>query len=436
MKRLLCLVAVLLLAACRSSNVPLPTSGSSSGYPTASDTWEAYVVENEAIIHRKIELAPEITDLINGSQEVNPKALEEILIATGASKAECQSRIQFTMSNLECEYNFPVVGSGDDLSLVPLPDEFLLSFLAEIPQQAASGIRIQENGKLFVPGVLSELPSSPTKKYPDGSYSSRSFTLTSPSRLGIRGETRLPPGSEAQALIQLPATVGFFQEYMARPSAWLAFGTALLSVLIALAIIYPVSARLPIQPRAWKPNLTRLPFFLRWFARLIVRFINWLRENWPRLLNTSTASLIILLGIQNLITAWELASIYDQAEQVQSLYKNLVALFPWFDGFEILLWPGWPIVLALFSLCSILVGVGLLSRQEIARYLVIGMGLAVIGGLIYLWPQLLIMPPYIPFQTTIVLWLGEMILLATALLARGFTHPQFRRYYYRSGENQ
>lgn len=437
MRSLICLLSLLFLAACQSAQFPSPQTDSHPGLGRIADAWDAYVERKELIVRRQIEIDPELTGLLAGLQPVESSALEEILRSAGASQVGCQARQFFGKLSLECEYRIPAYkSSSKDLQEVLLPDLGLLDFLANIPQQAANGILIQEKGHLTVPGVFTMLPAAQTWRYPNGGYLTRRFSFSSPSKLIVTGETRLPPGSEWNTLVAESIAVGFVRNYLARPSAWLAFGLALASILASLAFIYPVRARLPLQPRPWTPNLSRVPFFMHWLAKLIVHFVNWLLQTWPRLLNISTALIMLLLGIQALALAWSISGLYDRVDQLESYYDNLVAQFPFLGGLEFLLWAGWPIMLALIGIGLILTGSGLLARRELARYLVAGMSIAVIGGLIYLWPQLLLSPAFIPFQLGIILGLGEIILVTAALITRGFTHPQFRRYYSASGDDE
>jgi len=129
------------------------------------------------------------------------------------------------------------------------------------------------------------------------------------------------------------------------------------------------------------------------------------------------------------MATWYLVKIYSHLDELRLILGHPLADIPLTGLLEVLLWPGWPVIAAFSGVGLTAVGIGLLARHELARLLVAGGCVALLGGLILLWPPLLLAPPLVPAQLTLVFGLGLYALMALASLVRGLTHPQFRRYY-------
>lgn len=427
------LLLLLILGACASWPYSPASPDLPPGFGLVTDSWEAVFEAGEVVVDRRIEISPELATLLRGAPSLNPDALDASLLQTGASEAKCHlfdTRTGFSKIAISCRYHYPLLPtSGLGAQSLPLPDGTLLSFLAELPIESAQGIHIQTTGQVTFAGIVTELPSSQTLEFQNGGYSLHRYSLASLSKLTVTGEIRLPPGVSSSTFDLPLATVEYLPRYLPRPSAWLALGAALVAALAAIGFVFPASARFSAVAYPWEPDLSRMPFLLRWLASLTVRFVNWLYQSWPPLLRYVLGWGLTGFGIHLLVSAWSLASIYNDPEALRQLLYRLSADFPLAGLFGTFVWPGWPVVVGLIGVGLIIAGAGLLARHEAARLATAGLGVAAIAGVILLWPHLLLAPPFIPFQLELALVLGAGLLIALAVFARALTHPRFRRYY-------
>jgi len=378
------------------------------------------------MVNRRVEIDPDLGSFLRGSSALASASLEATLLAAGASEAECRSSDSFDGLAVSCRYRYALLpADGSAVQPLPLPDDSLFQFLAELPVEAARGVHLSIRGQVATTGFFTRLPDSRTQRYANGGYVHRRYSLASFSTLTVDGEIRLPPGNPAEPFVSQRAVAGFIPRYVPPPSAWLALGFALLSALAAIKIIFPVSARLPREPRPWPAHPERIPFLLRWLAALVAHLTNWLRHAWMRLLNWSLGVGLIIAGVQTVVIAWGLAQLYERPDDLRQLYDRLFADVSLAGISETIESPGFPIALAIIGAVASLIGLGLLARRDTARLLIAGAGIGLLGGLILAWPHLLLAP----LQLERILWSGEIVLIVLTILIRGLTHPRFRRYY-------
>ena len=426
MKRKKLLMLALLLAACA------PESGSPPppGFGWVSDTWLATVEVPRVVIERRVEISANLAPLLRGSPALAPASLDAALMGGGAAEAQCRILDDLPSLAISCLYQHRLPKpAASGLRRLPLPDDALLGFLAELPVESAQGMHIRTRGRAAIPGVFAALPASKQQSGQTGSFVLRRYSLTSLSELLYEGEVRLPPGELPPTLDIQPVSAGFLPRYLPGAASWLALGFALVAALFAVTLVFPVRARLPLEPAMWHPDLRRIPRLLHWLAILLARLIHWIRTSWPRLLNSLLGTTLVGTGGLALAGAWNLARLDGDLTELQWTLNQLLAGLPLPIPTEALLWPGWPIALALLGAGAAVVGIGLLARRQVARLLMAGLVVALLGGHILLWPRLLLAPLLAPFQLELALGLGTSLLLTLAVLARALTHPQYRRYY-------
>lgn len=422
------LIPLFLLLACRRSNeADLPAT------PTdVHDTWSAVVESDEVAVNRRVEIGDRLVTLLRGSPAMAPSSLNQALLESGASSADCRLFDDGQNLAFACDYRYPLpLGDGFATRQLPLPDDSHLSFLASIPIEMAQGIRVEAFGRIsLAQGVFARLPVAEKFTAANGGFVLRHYSLASLSELAAYAAVYLPPGHNGVWPLLPVASAGFLPNYLPRSSAWFAFVLALAAALLAIAFLFPAGVqRLP-DPGVpglpvWELDSRRKPFFLRW----LVRPVNWLCPYWPRLLNAALGLALTGLGGQLMVTAWGLARLYDEAEQLRLVLHHLTATFPIAGLFQTLLWPGWAFTAALAGILLVALGLALLVRRQAARLLLAGMTITLVGGVILAWPHLLLAPAFFPLQLELFLTAGIGLLLMLALLARALTHPQFRRYY-------
>lgn len=214
-------------------------------------------------------------------------------------------------------------------------------------------------------------------------------------------------------------------------ATWITLLLALFIAITAASFLLPVKARLPGRPRLWEPDLDRIPLFLRWLVKILVEVVNWLKLNWPRLLNSLIGSALILFGVQIVLFSWGLARIQGW---VSGWTIDLGGSLSWvpIEGLVGLIQrTGGLISTALFGALVLATGIGLLARVRLARLFTLGAMATFFGGSILLWPSLILAPIVLPFQLEMVMVLGAMSVFVSTVLIRWFIHPQFRRYYMR-----
>lgn len=428
MRRLAFLLLIgFLLTACRAGATNTPFSP--ANFSRVVDEWEIRVEEDAsgAWLTRTVSLDSELSSLLRGSPALAPTALEAALMADGATGADCRLDDGGSGITVSCRAHLAVAQTANRGHL-SLPSGALVTFLGDLPLEAARGIDVDMRGEIHVAGALATLPAPVEQRFVNGGYRLQRYEIHSFSQLAVLGKMRFPPGAPAAASLE-STSVAFIPRYFPRPAAWLAMGAALVAVLLAIARLYPVRKRQPVEPALWLPDLGRMPRLLRWLARLIVRLVNWLQRNWPRLLNDGVGAALTAGGALLILFAWQAAKLHDDGGRLRLLAHYYLRNLPVASGGELFLWPGWPLVLALAGVILIVVAVGLYSRYEAARVLVAGSLAALIFGLILVWPHLLLAPPLVPAQLGLLLILGASMLLPLTLLTRGLTHPQFRAYY-------
>jgi hypothetical protein len=429
------LLLALILTGCR-----LPIDGNPSGSPISvparlNDSWQLRVEGNIVLVHREITMDNTLADFLRGSPALEVNALEHQLLSSGASNVECRVADTQIRLVLICQYQMPVLSHDLHMAVaqITLPDNSLFAFLANVPVVAAQGIHITTRGGVIVAGPLASLPATQLQQYGNGNYLVHRYEVTSLSRLTFVSEQRFSPGTPVSVENEA-AVITFLPRYFPRSSAWLASGLALLMALLAVRFIFPVNARLPLTPQLWTPDLSDLPAFARWLLQLIVRLVNGIRQNWPRFLNALLATGLLLLGIQLLMFTWSLARLFDTKEEMFVSLNDLLGGLPLAGLVDTLLWPGWVFVMAFLAATNLALGISLLARRETARILVVGAGIFALAGHLFVWPHLLLSPPFVYLQLELLLTGGGALLFCLALLTRGLTHPQFRRYYLGEGQ--
>jgi hypothetical protein len=435
MNRTVLLLLALILTGCR-----LPIGGNPSGSAInvparLDDSWQLRVEGNIVFVHREIALDSTLADFLRGSPALEVTALEYQLMSSGASDVQCRVKDTRISLVLICQYQMPLIPHDIHMSVaqIALPDNSFFAFLTNVPVVAAQGIHITTRGDVRVTGPLASLPATQIQQYGNDDYLIHRYEVASLSRLAVVGEQRFSPGTPVSVENE-PAVVTFLPRYFPRSSAWLASGLALLMALLAARVIFPVNARLPLTPQLWTLDLSDLPAFARWPLQLIVRLVNGIRQNWPRFLNALLGTGLLLLGIQLLMFTWSLARLFDTKEEMLVQLHDLFGELPLAGLVDTLLWPGWIFVLSFLAATSLALGIGLLARRETARILVVGAGIFASAGHIFAWPHLLLAPPFVYLQLELLLTGGGALLFCLALLTRGLTHPQFRRYYLGEGQ--
>lgn len=214
-------------------------------------------------------------------------------------------------------------------------------------------------------------------------------------------------------------------------AAWISLLLSLFIAITAVSYLLPVKARLPGRQRLWEPELDRIPLFLRWLIKILAAVVNWLKVNWPRLLNSLIGSSLIIVGGQLLLLAWSLSRTQVWAVRRTMDLGGSLFWVPLEEITDLFQRPGGIITSALFGALILITGIGLLARFRLARLFTLGTMAALFGGSILLWPSLILAPVVLPFQLEMVMVLGVGAIILLATLIRCLIHPQFRRYYMR-----
>lgn len=415
---LLLILAVLALAASAAKEAGAATG--QAAFARVRDAWQVAVSDREAIVRRTVEMDEQIAPLVRGSGALQAASLASSLEAGGAAHAACSVTERRSRLTVNCRYHQPLTAQE-----VTLPDDGLLYFLLDLPVSAAQGIQVDRVGELTVPGLVGGLPGTEMVSLGDGSSHYRRYGLSSLSTLVMVGETRLAPGQLPFAPTT-PVVIPYLPQFQPRPSAWLALMGALAVALLAVSRLLPVHARLPLRPQLWQPDPGQLPRPLRPLFALVVRLVHGLQRNWPFLLNAGVGGALLGLGAQTLLVAWGLARVH---EHVRGPGEALPAGLPLLPPVRLLTWPGLPLAIGAMGALLLVMGAGMLARRETARLLVTSVLVALAGGLLLVWPHILLAPPLFPIQLELALASGSASLFALVLFARGLMHPRFRCYY-------
>ena len=404
---------------------------------TFQDSWRLTVPEDGDaagfLVERQLTFEDELAPLLRGSAAISPRSFEESLEDGGARNVACQQVDGGGVIRLSCRYWSQLLAKANGWR-VPLPAYSPLAPLSELPLSTAQGLRITSQGAVNYPGTMVALPASYSQEYANGGFSRHTLQLNSPSGFSVYSETFIPPGNPPAAADSEPGPITLVPARVPESAAWLALLFGLVAALAAIVVLLPVSARLPREPRLWHPDLSRVPVLIRWLAVLLVALVNWLRQNWPLLLNSALAVTLLLWGAQTLFLTWSLARVFGRGAPWVDLPPAWSVLLPLGDALALIQKPAGLLLLGLFGLLLLATGFGLLVRWRPARIALLAVLLATMGAFILLWPRLILAPPLAPLQLELVLGFGSLFLFALVFLARWLGHPQFRRYYLRMAE--
>jgi hypothetical protein len=384
-------------------------------------TWSLAQDGREARLVQRLALGPGLARLLRGSQALEPAGLQARLAAEGALEPACAledaavgtSAAEVSAARLvvTCRSRLALPPERDGWQDLPAPGPALPGLLSGLPVEMAAGLRLETRGDVTVLAALGDLPPAESRPLPAGGSFERKTALISLHRLLVSEHETHPPGDPLPIPAGSPLVFHTLLDYRPEPTAWWAFGAALLACLALLEQVFP-ARRSELAPAAGS-----LP--------------GWLRRLWPGAFRLLAALALTAAGALLLILAWAWPApdAWPAAgpAPVEALLAALPPLpLPLAPDPQALGWAGCPWLLGAAGAGLAALGAGLMLARDWARRLAAAGALALIASWAAGWAMLLLLPPLVPWQTFLLFALGMAGLGVLGLAYRLLTHPHLR----------